>query len=260
MRKFVDVGLLVLVGAAMLAACGDDKVSSGGGSGGRSTTVSTGGAGAVGGGGAAAATGGAGGKTTVGAGGSTVGHGGSATGGAGGGSAGGAGGSASGTVDAMPEPAVEPGSDAAIDASDAADVPQIPDGSPLDTTLIDAGGIDGIGSPIDGTGMLRGYLVFANEMMAFEACATTNLAWANLQGSESGRELLPDLGPYCVTTDAGPAPCPGTIYVELVGNIVSGGKYGHMNKYASQLTVSRYLVASKTGLADCPFLEPVYPN
>jgi hypothetical protein len=155
---------------------------------------------------------------------------------------------------------VDPRPDAAIDASDAADVPQGFDGKALDTTSIDIGGIDGIGSPIDSDGILRGYLAFANEMMAFEACGTTTPVWANLQGWEAGKELLPDLGPYCTTTDAGPAPCPGTIYVELAGSIVSGGTYGNMGRYSSQLTVGRYLAASKTGPAACPYLKLVFPN
>lgn len=159
---------------------------------------------------------------------------------------------------------VEPRPDAASDvpdgSGDSADGPQVPDSTPLDTTPIDTGPIDSIGSPIDGTGTLRGYLVFANELTAFEACGTTDLVWANMQGWEGGQELLPDLGPFCVTTDAGPAPCPGTIYVELAGTIASGGKYGHMSRFSSQLTVSRYLLASKTGTADCPFLAPVYPH
>jgi hypothetical protein len=55
------------------------------------------------------------------------------------------------------------------------------------------------------------------------------------------------------------APCPGTIYVELEGTIVSGGSYGHAGKFSQQLTSSRYLAASLTGPADCPFLDPVYP-
>jgi len=319
MRISINVGVLVLIGSALLPACGGNKELPGGGTGGRSTIESTGGNTTVGSGGAAGATtkqatGGAGGTTVVRTGGTVLGGrggssaggaGGLPTGGAGGSSVGGAGGSTLGQVEGGPcsvegqqsdcatadrmsscarcqghwlvcqrgqwfavhcdpmQPA-DPSPDAAIDAPDgsgeAVDVPQIPDGKPLDTTSIDTGPIDSIGSPIDGTDTLRGYLVFANELMAFEACGTTNLAWANLQGWEGGQELLPELGPYCVTTDAGPAPCPGTIYVELAGTIASGGKYGHMSKFSSQLTVGRYLVASKTGPADCPFLAPVYPN
>jgi hypothetical protein len=165
--------------------------------------------------------------------------------------------------DPPPPPPPQPRPDAAVDASDAgvaSDVPQVPDGNAIDIASIDTGDVDGSGGAIDGTGILRGYLVFATELIAFEACDATSLAWANLQGWEAGKELLPELGPYCVTTDAGPAPCPGTIYVELLGTIVSGGSYGHMGKFSSQLTVGRYLAASLTGPADCPFLPPVYPK
>lgn len=147
----------------------------------------------------------------------------------------------------------------ARDAADATEVSPLVDAGAIDTGAIDTRAIDS-GNPIDGTGILRGYLVYANELMAFEACGTATLAWANLQGWEAGRELLPTLGPFCVTTDAGRAPCPGTIYVELAGTIVSGGSYGHMGKFTSQLTVGRFLAASLTGPDDCPFLTSVYPS
>ncbi len=309
MRVSIDVGLLVLVGLALLPACGDGVLRAGG-TGGAASVASTGGTGG-------ASTGGAGGSTktpaTSGAGGSTStpatsGTGGTTSAGGAGGatSVGGAGGTTSAPVAGAPcsvegqqsecatgrppmsacgscaghwllcqggkwieihcdPPPPEPPLDAAVDArdagdardatdgSDAGDAPRLPDGSSTDTPSIDTGAIDG-------TGILRGHLVFANEVMAFEACGTTSLVWANLQGWEGGKELLPQLGPYCVTTDAGPAPCPGTIYVELVGTIVSGASYGHMGKYSSQLTIGSYVAASLTGPADCPFLPPVYPN
>jgi hypothetical protein len=310
MRVSIDVGLLVLVGLALLPACGDSVLRAGG-TGGGTTVASTGGTFAVGGGGVAGATskpetGGTGGTTSAGGTGGTT----SAGGTGGTTSAGGTGGttSAGGTGGTTPQPVAgapcpvegqqsdcatglppmsacgpcmghwllcqggkwieihcdpqppDPRPDAAVDArdsGDARDVPQLPDGNSSDTASIDTADT---GGAIDGTGILRGYLVFANELMAFEACGTTTLAWANLQGWEAGKELLPELGPYCVTTDAGPAPCPGTIYVELAGTIVSGGSYGHMGKFSSQLTVGRYLAASLIGPADCPFLPPVYPK
>jgi hypothetical protein len=63
-----------------------------------------------------------------------------------------------------PLPPPDPRPDAAIDANDAADVPQGLDGKALDTTSLDTGSIDGLGSPIDG--VLRGYLVFASYLAA----------------------------------------------------------------------------------------------
>jgi len=56
------------------------------------------------------------------------------------------------------------------------------------------------------------------------------------------------------------APCPGKIWVELEGTIVSGGTYGHMGKYSQQLNIRRYIAASLTEPVSCPFLSPVYPN
>ena len=138
--------------------------------------------------------------------------------------------------------------DRAFDASDIA-----PDlAPPIDSPPIDAS--------VDGDGILRGHMVFASELMAFEPCGSTNLIWANLQGWEKGQELLPQLGPYCVTTDAGQAPCPAEYYVELTGTISPPGQYGHMGKFSQQLMVSAYLAAGTTNPADCPFLSPVYPN
>lgn len=141
--------------------------------------------------------------------------------------------------------------DQAPDVADAKDVP--PDRAPpIDTASIE--------SSVDGDGILRGYIVFATELMAFEPCGSTTLIWANLQGWEKGQELLPALGPYCVITDAGQAPCPGTYYVEITGTISPEGRYGHLNKFSQQLSIGAYLAASLTGPPDCPFLPPVYPN
>ena len=117
-----------------------------------------------------------------------------------------------------------------------------------------------IDASVDGDGILRGHMVFAFELMAFEPCGTTNLIWTDLQGWEKGQELLPQLGPYCVTTDAGQAPCPAEYYVELTGTIAPPGQYGHMGKFSQQLSVGAFLAASTTDPADCPFLSPVYPN
>jgi hypothetical protein len=137
------------------------------------------------------------------------------------------------------------------DRVDANDVP--PDQAPpLDAASLDAS--------IDGDGILRGYMVFAFELMAFEPCGTTYLIWADLQGWEKGQDLLPDLGPYCQPVDGGQAPCPGRYYVELTGTIFPNGSYGHMGKFSQQLMIGAYLAASLTEPAACPFLPPVYPN
>jgi hypothetical protein len=109
-----------------------------------------------------------------------------------------------------------------------------------------------------GTETLRGHLVVGGELYAFEPCGTTDLVWADLIGSSpSGAEMLPNFVPSCV--DGGTAFCPSTIYVELEGTIASGGGYGRGGKFPQQLTIRRYLNASQTDPADCPFLAPVYP-
>jgi hypothetical protein len=163
--------------------------------------------------------------------------------------------------DPVMEPPPEPRPDASIiPAPDAAEAGKAVDMGSDSTGTIDTTSIDTFASVGEAGGTLRGYLVFGTELMAYEACGTTKLVWANLQGWEAGKELLPSLGPVCVPTDGGMAPCPGTIYVELLGTISADGQYGHLGKFSQQLTVIRYLAASLTGPADCPFLPPVYPN
>jgi len=139
-------------------------------------------------------------------------------------------------------------------------IPDAKDVSADNAQPIDTSPAESADKIVDADGTLRGYLVFANEVMAFEACGTTALIWANLQGWEKGHEMLPSLGPICVPTDGGMAPCPGTIYVELTGTVSPYGQYGQLNKYSQQIRVNEYLAASLTGPPDCPFLPPVYPN
>ncbi len=287
--------VLVLLSASIWVACGR---SSSGPTGGR-TGDGTGGTSVLGsptGGAAGSTNGGAnGGTTLVGTGGVSGGTGGQATGGTGGGSTYPvAGGPCSvegqqsdcaslGTnpciqcrgqwlyclggiwrttyCDLIAEPPPEPRPDASLaDVPDASEAGNAVDTGPDGAGTIDTTSIDTFSNLGEVGETLRGYLVFANEVVAYEACGTTTLIWANLQGSEPGTELLPTLGPVCVPTDGGMAPCPGTIYVEFLGTISPEGHYGHLNKYSQQVNVSRYLAASLTGPADCPFLPPVYPN
>jgi hypothetical protein len=146
-----------------------------------------------------------------------------------------------------PRRPVEPSPDAAPTIEVAPDEPRPIDTAPAETA-------------IDGPAVLRGYLVYANELMAFESCGTTSLSWANLQGWEKGIELLPELPPFCVPVDGGMAPCPGTIYVELIGTVSSCSQCGHMGRFRQELRVGAFLAASLTGPAECPFLAPVYPS
>jgi hypothetical protein len=143
------------------------------------------------------------------------------------------------------------GRDAAVDASDA------PRDS-ADSRIANDAASDGREDSADGSGVMRGHLYLGNEVWAFESCGSANVVWADIGNvAIVGKELLTPATTACEAE--GGTTCPNIIYVELEGTIVSGGGYGHMNKWPQQLNIRRYLEASKTSPIDCPYLTPVYP-
>lgn len=109
----------------------------------------------------------------------------------------------------------------------------------------------------DSDGVLRGYQVYGNEMMAFEVCGTTELIWMNLTGWEKGVEKIPSQG---CPGDASPGTCLRHLYTELNGVISPYGQYGHLSKYTRKLDIQEFLVVTLAESPTCPFLPPVYPN
>ena len=123
------------------------------------------------------------------------------------------------------------------------------------TVVIDSARIDS--SSIDSDGILRGYQVYGNELMAFEPCGSSELIWMNLSGNEKGLDLIP---PQTCPGDASLAMCVRHLYTELVGVISPPGKYGHLSKYAREIRVQEFLVVTLAESPACPFVTPVYPN
>jgi hypothetical protein len=110
---------------------------------------------------------------------------------------------------------------------------------------------------VDSDGVLRGYQVYGNELMAFELCGSSELIWMNLTGWEKGLDRIPA---QSCPGDAGLGTCVRDLYTELTGVISPPGSYGHLGKFSRELRVQEFLVVNLAESPTCPFLPPVYPN
>jgi hypothetical protein len=149
--------------------------------------------------------------------------------------------------------APSPSPDAAPDVTAAPDVALAPDqGAPDHDPLL--------GFPPPGPQRLRGYLVFGNELHAYQSCGLPALTWVDLQGGEPGWDKLTGLADPCRPNDAGQVACAVQfIYVELDAVVSEPCRCGHLNKYERSLQVKELLLASPTPPADCPRTAPYFP-
>ena len=155
--------------------------------------------------------------------------------------------------------APSPSPDAAPDVTPPPDVVLAPDAiSPSDQGSPDHDPL--LGYPPPGPQRLRGYLVFGNELHAYQSCGLPALTWVDLQGGEPGWDKLAGLGDPCRPDDAGQVSCAVRfIYVELDAVVSGPCRCGHLGKYERSLRVTALLTASPTPPPDCPQTTPYYP-
>jgi hypothetical protein len=127
---------------------------------------------------------------------------------------------------------------------------------PIDNALPDHDPL--LGFPPEGNQRLRGFIVFGNELHAFQSCGLPALTWVDLQGGERGWDKLEALIEPC-GPDAGAACALRFFYVELDAVVSGPCRCGHLGKYERTLRVEELLNASANPPPDCPRTTPHFP-